>query len=85
MFIVVGQLRNPALPVTNDLLGGKIFPARLRPVTLDGRKLRRLPQVMLNQAILQLELQKLYIATLKLPLQTSRTEIDQRPQVRVIV
>ena len=41
--------------------------------------------MMLHQAILQIELQKLYVPAIKRPLKLARAEADQRPQVGIVI
>ncbi|MNZ98989.1 hypothetical protein D3C78_1182960 [compost metagenome] len=41
--------------------------------------------MMLYQAILQVQLQKLNVTALKLALQSARTEVDQRPQIGIVI
>ncbi|MNT64289.1 hypothetical protein D3C72_2021770 [compost metagenome] len=83
--IGMGALPHAALPVADDLLCCQIFTARMRPVALNSGELRRLPQMVLDQAILQIELQKLHVAALEVALQAARTEVDQRAQIGIVI
>lgn len=56
LFIAVRSLRDAPFPVADNFLCRKVFPSGLRPAALNGRKLRRIAQMMLNQTILQIEL-----------------------------
>ena len=52
LLIHMRALRNAPLPVTDDLLRRKILSPRLRPAALGMGKLWRIPQVVLDKAIL---------------------------------
>ncbi|MNR26273.1 hypothetical protein D3C85_1434730 [compost metagenome] len=41
--------------------------------------------MMLDQAILQIELQKLYVVALEVALQAAGTEGNQRPQISIVI
>ena len=56
LFIPVRSLRHATSPVTHDLLGRKILPSRLGPAALNVRKLWRIPELVLNKTVLQIEL-----------------------------
>ncbi len=56
LFIAVRSLRNAPLPVADNFLRRKVLPSGLRPAALNGGKLRRVAQMMLNQTVLQIKL-----------------------------
>jgi len=76
---------NAALPVADNILRHQILGAHLRPCLLNRVKLRRMAAMMLQQAVLQIETQKLAIATLKRAFQTARAEVDQRVQINIVI
>ena len=56
LFIHVRALWHAPLPVADNLLRRKILSPRLGPAALGMRKLRRIPELVLNKTILQIEL-----------------------------
>jgi len=81
----MGASGDAALPVANDILRHQILGAHLRPCLLHGVKLRRVATMMLQQAVLQIETQKLAIAALKRAFQAARAEVDQRMQINIVI
>jgi len=76
---------NAALPVANDILRHQILGTHLRPRLLNRVKFRRVAAMMLQQAVLQIETQKLAIATLKRAFKAARAEVDQRMQINIVI